>query len=221
MIANPALRILIADDHDLVRQGMLALLKRHQGWNVCGLAATGLEAVAQASELKPDVVIMDMTMPELNGLDAAIRIRRELPATEVLMLTGHQSEELVRDAFAAGIKSFMFKSEAWENLVHAVESLGRHKPFLTESVSRILFSGIVNRSKRKSERTESLGQLTGREREIVQLLADGQSNKEIGDSLGISIRTAENHRAAILRKLDVDSTAALVRYAIRNNLIEA
>ena len=221
MIANPALRILIADDHDLVRQGMRALLLSHKGWEVCGLAATGREAVAQASELKPDVVIMDMTMPELNGLDAAIRIKRELPATEVLMLTGHQSEDLVRDAFEAGVKSFMFKSEAWENLVQAVESLARHKPFLTESVSRILFSGIMSRSDRKRDQADSGDQLTGREREIVQLLTDGKSNKEIAEALGISVRTAESHRAHILRKLGVDSIAALVRYAIRNNLIEA
>jgi DNA-binding NarL/FixJ family response regulator len=221
MIANPALRILIADDHDLVRQGMRALLQVHKGWSVCGLAATGREAVARASELKPDIVIMDMSMPELNGLDAAIRIKRELPSTEVLMLTGHQSEDLVREAFEAGIKSFMFKSEAWENLVQAVESLARHKTFLTESVSRILFSGIMSRSEGKGDRTESGDKLTGREREVVQLLADGKSNKEIAEALGISVRTAESHRAAILRKLGVDSVAALVRYAIRNNLIDA
>ena len=223
MIPNPTLRILIADDHDLVRQGMCALLQRQRGWDVCGLAATGREAVAQASELKPDIVIMDMSMPELNGLDAAIRIKRALPATEVLMLTGHESDDdLVRDAFEAGVKSFMFKSEASEHLLRAIESLARHKPFLTEKISQILFSEIIHRSGGKRNQTERReGRLTARERDIVHLLAEGRTNKEVADAFGISVRTAENHRANILRKLDVNSIAGLVRYAIRNKLIEA
>jgi DNA-binding NarL/FixJ family response regulator len=221
MIASPTLRILIADDHDLVRQGMRALLQRRKGWTVCGLASTGREAVAQAGELKPDIVIMDMAMPELNGLDAAIQIKRDLPATEILMFTAHESDEVVRDAFAAGVKSFMFKSEAWENLVQAIESLAEHKPFLTQRVSDILFSTTLNRLEAKPDGTQPGQRLTARERETVQLLAEGKTNKEIADMLGISVRTSEHHRAAILRKLNLQSVAALVRYAIRNKLIDA
>jgi|SRR5687767_4521197 len=221
MITSPTLRILIADDHDLVRQGMRALLQRHKGWTVCGLASTGREAVAQAGELKPDIVIMDMAMPELNGLDAAIQIKRELPATEILMLTAHESDEVVRGAFAAGVKSFMFKSEAWENLVQAIESLAERKPCLTARISDILLTTMLNRPEATRDRTEPGQRLTARERETLQLLAEGKTNKEIADTLGISVRTSENHRAAILRKLNLNSVAALVRYAIRNKLIEA
>ena len=215
------LRILIADDHDVMRQGTRAVIEQQPGWNVCGLASNGREAVAQARELKPDIVVLDMTMPELNGLDAAIQIKRELPGTELLMFTAHESDDLIRNAFEAGVKSFISKSEAHHFLVEAIESLGRHKPFFTAKVSEILFSNILNRAEGRRDETEAGQRLSAREREIVQLIAEGKSNKEVAEALGISVRTAETHRASILRKLNLDSIADLVRYAIRNKMIDA
>jgi two-component system response regulator NreC len=217
----PPLRILIADDHDIVRRGTRAVIETQPGWQVCGLAANGREAVARAIELKPDIVVLDMTMPELNGVDAAIQIKRQLPATEILMFSAHESEDLVRRAFEAGVKSFIFKSEAHHSLVDAIEALSQHKPFFTTRVSDILFSNIVSRTEGSRSDESGPGQnLSAREREIVQLVAEGKSNKEIAGALGISVRTAETHRASILRKLNLDSVASLVRYAIRNHLIE-
>jgi two-component system, NarL family, response regulator NreC len=214
------LRILIADDHDVMRQGTRAVIEREPGWEVCGIASTGREVVAQALQLQPDIVVMDMTMPELNGLDAAIQIKRQLPSTEILMFTAHETDDLIRDAFEAGVKSFIFKSEAHHFLVEAIESLARHKPFFTAKVSQILFSRILNRAEGMRDAAEPGERLTAREREIVQLVAEGKSNKEVAEALGISVRTAETHRASILHKLNLDSVASLVRYAIRNKMIE-
>jgi DNA-binding NarL/FixJ family response regulator len=215
------LRILIADDHDVMRQGTRAMIERQPGWEVCGIAATGRQAVEQAFALEPDVVVMDMSMPELNGLDAAVQIKRRLPQTEILIFTAHQTEELIPQVFEAGVKSFIFKSEAAKFLVEAIESLSRHKPFFTNKVSEILFSGIASRGEGKSGAAAPGQRLSAREREIVQLLAEGKSNKAVADKLGISVRTAETHRASVLRKLGLDSLACLVRYAIRNRIIEA
>jgi DNA-binding NarL/FixJ family response regulator len=214
------LRVLIADDHDLIRQGTSAVIQRHAGWEVCGLAANGREAVERADELKPDIVILDMTMPELNGLDAAIQIKRKLPGTEIVMLTAHEAEDLIRKAFAAGVKSFISKADAHSLLVEAIEALAQHKPYFTAKVSEILFSNILNRAEGKINDAEPGERLTAREREIVQLIAEGKSNKEVADALGISIRTVEAHRANLLRKLNLGSVADLVRYAIRNKMIE-
>jgi DNA-binding NarL/FixJ family response regulator len=218
MSAQAPLRILIADDHDLMRQGAGALIERQPGWEVCGVAATGREAVDKASLLKPDVVIMDMTMPELNGVDAAAQIRRRLPDTEIVMLTAHEDEDLIRDAFAAGVKSFIFKSQAYDFLVAAIESLSRHKPFFIPEVSEILFSNMLGRE--RGARSDGAGELSLRERAVVKLLAEGKANKEVAAALGISVRTAETHRANILAKLKLDSLAALIRYAIRKKLVE-
>ena len=220
LLAASSLRILIADDHDVMREGTRAVIEREDGWTVCGIACTGREAVTQAAELEPDIVIMDMTMPELNGLDAAVQIKRLLPHTEILMFTGHETDNLIREAFEAGVKSFIFKSEAHHFLVEAIESLSRHKPFFTGAVSEILFSTILNRAEGTRDDAEPGQRLSAREREIIQLVAEGRSNKDVADALGISVRTAETHRASILRKLHLDSLASLVRYAVRNKLIE-
>jgi two-component system response regulator NreC len=217
---TPPVRILIADDHDVMRGGTRALIERQPGWEVCGIAATGREAVAQAIKLEPDIVIMDMTMPELNGLDAAIRIKRRLPKTEILMFTAHETDELIREVFEAGAKSFILKSEAHHFLVEAIQSLSQHKPFFTNKVSEILFASVLNPTERDSSGARPRQRLSVREREIVQLLAEGKSNKEVATTLGISLRTAETHRASILRKLSLDSVAGLVRYAIRNKIVE-
>jgi DNA-binding NarL/FixJ family response regulator len=219
MMSNTAsLRILLADDHDVMRQGTRALIERQPGWEVCGLASTGREAVAQANQLKPDIVVMDMSMPELNGLDAAVLIKKQRPNTEVVMFTAHEEDDLVRDAFEAGLKSVIFKSEAYECLVEAIQSLSRHKAFFSPKIAEILFSKVIERT---SSQNAPGQRLSTREREVVQLVAEGKSNKEVAEALGISIRTAETHRAAILRKLKLDSVASLVRYAIRNKLIAA
>jgi DNA-binding NarL/FixJ family response regulator len=218
--ATQSLRILIADDHDVMREGTRAVIEREDGWTVCGIACTGREAVVQAAALEPDIVIMDMTMPDLNGLDAAIQIKRLLPHTEILMFTGHETDSLIREAFEAGVKSFIFKSEAHRFLVDAIESLSRHKPFFTGPVSEILFSTILNKGEGTHDDAEPGHRLSAREREIVQLVAQGDSNKDVAEALGISVRTAETHRASVLRKLNLDSIAALVRYAIRNKMIE-
>jgi DNA-binding NarL/FixJ family response regulator len=218
MTATPTrVRILIADDHALIREGTRVLIDREPGWEVCGQASTGREAVAQAIELKPDVVILDMTMPELSGLDAAIQILRKLPGTEVVILSAYGSEEVIRNSFEAGVKSFILKTEAEECLVEAVKSLARHERFLTPRVSQILFSHLIDRPKGTQEISEPL---TAREREVVQLLAEGKANKEVAEALKISVRTAENHRASVLRKLNLDSVVDLVRYAIRNQMID-
>ncbi len=218
---TPPLRILIADDHEIVREGTRAVIERQPGWEVCGVAATGREAVEQALALKPDIVVMDMTMPELNGLDATVQIKRRLPQTEILIFSVHQTDELIRDVFEAGAKSFIFKSEAHHFLVEAIQSLSQHKPFVTNKVSEVLFADFLNRSEDEPHAAQTSKRLTAREREIVQLLAQGRSNKEVAGALGISVRTAENHRASVLRKLRLNSLADLVHYAIRNGIVEA
>ena len=206
-MTTTTVRILIADDHDVMREGTRAVIERQPGWEVCGVAATGREAVEQAFALEPDVVVMDMSMPELNGLDAALQIKRRLPQTEILIFTAHQTDELIREVFEAGAKSFIFKSEAHHFLVEAIQSLSQHKPFFTNKVSEVLFAEILDRSGAKSHAAKTSKRLTAREREIVQLVAEGRSNKEAAEALGISVRTAETHRASILRKLGLDSVA--------------
>lgn len=219
-MAEKKLRILIADDYEIAREGLQALIERQPGWEVCGSVGNGREAVEKAGELEADIVVLDMTMPELNGLDASIQIKRRHPNTEILMFSAHQSDDIIRKAFEAGVKSFIFKSEPHHFLVEALESLSRHKTFLTPRVSDILFSSIMNRAAGSDDDTEPGQRLSVREREIVQLIAEGKSNKEVADALSLSARTVETHRAAVLRKLNLKSTAALVRYAIRNKMIE-
>jgi two-component system response regulator NreC len=215
----PPLRILIADDHALIREGTCAVLGREPGWNVCGQAANGREAVAQAIALEPDVVVLDMTMPELNGLDAAIQIRRQLPGTEVLLLSGYGSEELIHAAFRAGVKSFLLKTGAEEYLLEAIRSLAEHKPFLTPTVAQVLLSPVL--APNGSANDAAVTGLTAREREVLQFTAEGRTNKDVATALKIGVRTAENHRASVLRKLNLNSVAELVRYAIRNKMIDA
>jgi two-component system response regulator NreC len=214
-----SLRILIADDHEVVREGVRVLLEHEAGWEVCGMAKNGQEAVEAAKKLQPQVVILDMTMPELDGLEALRQIKHASPNTEVLIFSAHHSERVIEELFRAGAKSYIQKSDVSRHLIAAIKSLAEHKPFFTPEVSEILFAKFFSSGPKK----QSLGEhsLTPRERDIVRLLAEGCSNKEIASSLGISIRTAETHRATLMRKLSITSLAALVRYAIRNNIIEA
>jgi len=216
---NP-LRILIADDHEVIRDGLRALIEHEPGWEVCGTAVTGREAVERAKELKPDVAVLDMTMPELSGLEAVRQIKRALPQTEVLVFSAHRSEEVVAQVFDAGAKSYICKADAGRHLVAAIRSLAEHKPFFTPEVSQILFTKFLAADSGRKNGTAQQ-KLTTREREIVRLLADGRSNKETASLLGISVRTSETHRASLMRKLGLDSLASLVRYAVRNHIIEA
>ena len=215
------LRILIADDHDVMREGTRAVIERQLGWEVCGITATGREAVELAFVLEPDVVVMDISMPELNGLEATQQIKRRLPQTEILIFTAHQIEELIPEVFRIGVKSLIFKADAHTYLVEAIQSLSQHKSFFTDKVSEILFADILRGSERTGGKSPPRQRLTEREREIVRFLAEGKSNKEVADVLRVSVRTTETHRANILRKLNLDSVAALVRYAVRNKIIKA
>jgi DNA-binding NarL/FixJ family response regulator len=210
-------RILIADDHDVVRAGVRLLIEREPGLEICGEAADGREAVALAEKLQPDIVLLDITMPELNGLEAARQIKRRLPAIEVIMLTAHENEDLVHQVFDVGARSYILKTEAGKHLIPAIRSASLHKPFFTSKVSEIVFARYLDRASGDAKGSS----LTGRERELMQLLAEGKSNKEAATTLGISVKTIETHRAAIMQKLALKSVSDLVRYAIRNKIIEA
>jgi DNA-binding NarL/FixJ family response regulator len=209
-----SLRIMLADDHEMVRQGLRAVIEEQRGWEVCGEARTGREAVDKARELKPDIVVMDFTMPELNGMEATRQIRAVLPRTQVLILTMHESEELIPEVLAAGALGYMLKSDAGTELVDAIQSLAAQKPYFTSKVSTMVLKGYLNPATRESP------VLTPREREIVQLVAEGKSTKEVADKLKISPKTADTHRTNIMRKLNLHSVSELVRYAIRNKLVE-
>jgi DNA-binding NarL/FixJ family response regulator len=210
-----ALRILLADDHEIVRRGLKDLLEAEAGWQIVGEATTGREAVAKAKLLKPDVAILDIRMPELNGLEATRQIRQALPRTEILILTMSDSEQLARTVLEAGAHGYLLKSDAGRDLVVAVDSLRQHRPFFTSEIARMVLQGFL---KLGNSGVAAGDPLTGREREIVQLLAEGKSNKEVAAVLSISVKTAETHRSNIMRKLDLHSTSDLVHYAVRNGI---
>lgn len=214
-----ALRILIVDDHAVVRRGVRALLESQPGWEISGEATTGREAVDLARRLQPDVVVMDLSLPELNGLDATRQILKESPRSEILVLTMHHSEELARNVLQAGARGFVLKSDADVSLIAAVESLRQHKPFLTSTVTEFVL-GDYMRLANADDDGVAHAVVTAREREIIQLLAEGKSNKEAASTLGISVKTIEAHRANIMRKLNLHSVSDLVRYAIRNKITQ-
>jgi two-component system response regulator NreC len=212
-------RVLVADDHEVVLEGVRALIERQPELEICGLATTGREAVDLARKTRPDVVVLDMTMPELNGLDAIRQIRKALPDTEVVVFSAHSSEDIIEEVLEAGAKSYIEKTEASRDLVKAIRSVAEHKPFFTSQASQILFAKFLDGGTRKTpDRAEQ--KLTPREREIVRLLAQSSSNKEIAAILSISIRTVETHRATLMHKLGVRSVAGVVRYAIRQHIVE-
>ena len=215
------LKILIVDDHDIVRRGLKQLLTTRPGWEVCGEAKTGREAVTMAEQMKPDVVVMDISMPDLNGLEAARRITKDHPKTRILILTLHFSDRLVRDIVDAGAKGYIMKSDADRDLVAAVEALANRRTFFTARATEMLLNGFSNKTPATEVQAITRDRLTPREREITQLLAEGKSSKEVAVALGISVKTAETHRANIMRKLELHSVSELVRYAVRNEIIEA
>jgi DNA-binding NarL/FixJ family response regulator len=216
-------RILLADDHEVVRAGLRALLEEQSGWEVVAEAADGRDAVEKASKLKPDVVVIDIAMPSLNGLEAVRQIVKAVPNTKVLVLTMYDSDPLIQQVLQAGARGYLLKSDAGRDLVSAIDALRRNKTFFTPKVSQMVLEGYLDKNPREKEaedEPENL-RLTSRQREIVQLLAEGKSSKEVAAVLGLSVKTAETHRANIMRKLDCHSVTELVRYAIRNHIIAA
>ena len=214
-----AYRILIADDHEVVRRGIRSLLESHAGWEICAEAKDGREAVDLCRELKPDLVLLDIGMPNLNGLDAARQILENNPLTRVLVLTIHDSDQVVRDVLAAGARGFLLKSDAGRDLVTAVEAMQRHRTFFTSQVAEIVLDGYLN-SRPQAAPVVPRNRLTPREREVVQLLAEGKTSKEVAVALALSVKTAETHRTNIMRKLDLHSVADLTLYAVRNGIIQ-
>jgi len=212
------LRILIADDHEIVRRGLRSLLEGQAGWQVVGEAITGRDALDRVANLKPDIVVMDISMPEMNGLEATRQILKALPKTEILILTMHESEQVVREVLEAGARGYVLKSDAGRSLVAAVDSLRQHRPFFTSRVAEIVLDGYLH-GRGEAVHDSPRSRLTPRERQVLQLLAEGKSNKEISGALGISVKTAEAHRSNIMRKLDLHSISDLVRYAIRNKIV--
>jgi DNA-binding NarL/FixJ family response regulator len=210
-----ATRILIADDHDIVRAGLRGILESQPKWEVVGEASDGKEAVSMAIELKPDIAVLDYAMPLVNGIEATRQIRARLPRTEVLIFTMHDNETVIRDLLAVGARGYLLKSDASRFLLAAMDSLALHKPFFTAQVSEALLDAFLKRP------AHAQFALTPRERGVVQLIAEGNSNKHIANLLNISLKTVETHRAAVMRKLNMSSSASLVRYAIRNQIIEA
>jgi DNA-binding NarL/FixJ family response regulator len=218
MMDTKKVRILVADDHDVVRVGARALLERRPHWEVCGEAVTGQDAVEKAKRLRPDVLVLDANLPELPGLEATRRILRALPSTEVLVLTMDESPEVMRDLLQAGAHGYVFKSDLSVDLVSAVEALSHHQLFFTSKVAQMMYHEYVKR-KVSPEEPESRRPLTARQREVLRLLAQGKSNKEVASTLGISVKTAETHRATIMRNLLLGSFSELVRYAVRHGVI--
>ena len=208
-------RILIADDHEVVRSGLRAILEAHEGWEVVAEAENGKDAVAKALAIKPDVAIIDYSLPVINGIEATRQIRARLPDAQIMIFTMHDSDVLVGELLEAGARAYLLKSDAKQYLIAAVESLINKKPFFTGRVSEQLLKSYLTALPLRGE-----GMLTPRERLVVQLISEGHSNKEIGTILNLSVKTIESHRATAMRKLNVTSTAAIVRYAIRNKLVE-
>ena len=211
------LRILIADDHEVARRGIRALLESHPGWEVCAEAADGREAVNAASRLKPDLVLLDIGMPSLHGLDATRQILAAEPDTRVLILTMHDSEQVVREVLAAGARGFLLKSDAGRDLVAAVEALQHNRTFFTTKVAQLVLEGYLRPDPNSERSLRSV--LTPREREVIQLPAEGKTTKEVATTLNLSVKTAETHRTNLMRKLDLHSVVDLTLYAVRNGIV--
>jgi DNA-binding NarL/FixJ family response regulator len=206
---------MIADDHEVVRSGLRSILEAQPNWEVVAEATDGKEAIQKAIVTKPDVAILDYSLPVFNGIEATRQIRTRVPQTEVLIFTMHESETLMRNLLQAGARGYLLKSDAKQLLITAVQSLAAHKPFFNSRVSETLLESFLTTT--EGDR----GILTARERTVVQLIAEGRTNKQMASVLNISLKTVETHRAAAMHKLNLNSTAAVVRYAIRNQMLEA
>jgi DNA-binding NarL/FixJ family response regulator len=208
------MKILVADDHDVFRCGLRAVLERQSGWEVLE-AANGREAVEKAKEFQPHIAVLDMQMPVLDGVEAADRIRKLLPKIELLLIGPDESEQAIARALSVGARAYLTKCTAGRDLIEAVANLAKHKPFFDTRISEFLLGRYL-----KTTKTCTAETLTPREREVLQLVSEGKSNKQVATLTGISPKTVETHRARIMRKLDIASFAELIRYAIRNRLIE-
>ncbi len=215
------LRILIADDHEVVRRGLCTLLQTHEGWEICGEAKDGREAVEMSKQLKPDVVILDVGMPNLNGLAATRQLVQQNAQQRIIVLTITDSDEVIREALDAGARGFVLKSDAARDLVSAVEALQRNRMFFTPRVNDMVLAGFLDKGHTGSKgEAPKMPKLTPREHEVVQLLAEGKSSKEVASLLNLSTKTAETHRSNIMRKLGFHSIRDIVVYAIKNNIIQ-
>jgi DNA-binding NarL/FixJ family response regulator len=212
-------RILIADDHELIRRGLVASLAERPDWTIVAEAADGRQACELAALHVPDIAVLDLTMPELNGLDVTRHIRASTPKTRILIVTAHESEQLIREVLDAGAMGYVLKSDAGRVLVQAIEALLDERPFFTSKVARFVLDGYL-RSTDDSASPATVA-LSPRERHIVQLLAEGSNNKEVARTLQLSVKTVETHRSNIMRKMEFGSLADLVRYAIRNKIVDA
>ena len=215
-MAGPVRRILIADDHDVIRRGVRTLIETRANLQVVAEASTGREALIAARESAPDIAIIDYSLPEVNGLDLTISLRREMPRVEILIYTMHDREDIIMDVLRAGARGFVLKSDSERHLFAAIDALSIHRPYFSGAVSETLLEQVL-----RSKPSLSESALTHREREVVQLIAEGRINKEVAEALHISIKTVETHRSAVMHKLKLRTTAELVRYAVRNNIVQA
>jgi DNA-binding NarL/FixJ family response regulator len=229
LMSTEPIRILLADDHDILRDGLRALLAMASELIVVGEACTGREAVAEAERLRPDVVLMDISMPELEGVEACRRIRALSPQTRVLFLTMHESEEYFFRALQAGAAGYVIKRTAAADLVAAVRAVARGESFLSPSVAHALVSAFTERTPQSSDTLstgdtgiteDSYATLSSREREVLQLVGEGHTNQEIADLLDLSIKTVQSHRASVMQKLQLRDVTHLVRYAVRRGLVD-
>jgi len=212
-------RILVADDHEVVRRGLCALLQSRPEWEICGEAADGREAVEKSQSLKPEVVIIDIGMPTLNGLEATRQILKANPQIKVLVLTLHDSDQMIREVLDAGARGFLLKSDAARDLISAVQALRRDNTYFTSRVAEMVLEGYLKPVTKAVPLAPLRSRLTPREREVVQLIAEGKSTKEVAIALQLSVKTAETHRSNIMRKLELHSVSDLVLYAVRNNIV--
>jgi len=214
-----ALRILVADDHEIVRRGLCAILASHVGWEVCGETGDGREAVEKAKELSPDIVILDIGMPSLNGLDATRQILRHNPEQCVLILTVSDAQQVIEEVLQAGARGFVLKTDAAQDLATAVEALQQGRTFFNSRVGEMVLNGFLGNGPASTKQV-SLPRLTAREREVVQLLAEGKTTKEVAVMFNLSVKTAETHRSNIMRKLGLHCLSELVLYAVRNRIVQ-
>ncbi|HEY2633149.1 MAG TPA: response regulator transcription factor [Steroidobacteraceae bacterium] len=214
-----SVRILIADDHELIRRGLVSALADRTDWSIVAEACNGRQACELAARLSPDIAVLDLTMPELNGLDATREIRVRAPKTRILIVTAHESEQLIREVLDAGAMGYVLKSDAGQVLVQAVEALLDERPYFTSKIARLVLDGYLRSG--EDSGAPAAGALSARERHIVQLLAEGNNNKEVARALQLSVKTVETHRSNIMRKMEFDSLPDLVRYAIRNKIVDA
>ena len=214
-------RILLVDDHQVVRRGVAELVRDAEAdWEVCGEASTGREAVAAAARLNPDIVVMDISMPDMTGLEATRQILKNQPGTEILILSIHESEQMIQDVLRAGARGYILKGDAGSDLIKALETVREHKLFFTSKVSEAVLSGYLNRNALAAPGEAPLGNLSPRELEVIKLVAEGKSNKEVANILHIGVNTVESHRSHIMDKLGIHSVTELVLYAVRNNLVK-